>query len=92
MKKILLLSILLALGTVSINADIFTPSPSCSKPYKPYEFTDQYQLDSFNDEVRRYKTCIMDFVEEQNNAIRNHQNAQSEAINEWNRFVNYELN
>ncbi len=92
MKKTLLLTILLSIGAVSINADMFTPSASCSKPYKPYEFTDQYQLDSFNDDVRRYKICIMDFVEEQNNAIRNHQNAQSSAIDEWNSFVNYELN
>ena len=48
MKKILLLTILLSFSAVSINADMFTPSASCSKPYKPYEFTDQYQLDSFN--------------------------------------------
>ena len=92
MKKILLLSILLTFGTVNIYADMFTPSASCSKPYKPYQFTDQYQVDTFNDEVQRYKACIMNFVEEQNDAIRNHQNAQSEAIDEWNSFVNYELN
>jgi len=71
---------------------MFTPSHSCSKPYKPYEFTDQYQLDSFNDDVQRYKRCIMDFVEEQRTAVQNHQNAQSEAIDDWNRYVNYELN
>ncbi len=92
MNKILLLTIFMLGTSISINADMFSPSPSCSKPYKPYEFTDQYQIDSFNDDVRRHKQCIMDFVEEQNQAILNHQNAKSEAIEEWNRFVNYELN
>ena len=92
MRKILLIPILFLGVTSVINADMFTPSHSCSKPYKPYEFTDQYQLDSFNDEVQRYKRCIMDFVEEQKSAVSNHQNAQSEAIDDWNRYVNYELN
>ena len=90
MKKILILSLLIG-STIGINADMFSPSPSCSKPYKPYEFTDQYQLDSFNDDVQRYKQCIVDFIDEQNNAIRNHQSAREEATEEWNRFVNYEL-
>ncbi len=75
-----------------VYADMFEPSHSCSKPIKPYKFTSQWELDSFNDEVRRYKSCIEDFVEEQNEAVRKHQNAAEEAIDEWNSFVNYELN
>ncbi|GAB3317439.1 hypothetical protein [Haliea atlantica] len=75
-----------------VMADIFTPSHSCSKPYKPYQFNDQWELDNFNDEVQRYKRCITDFVDEQNEAAEQHQQAASDAIDEWNNFVNYELN
>jgi len=73
-------------------ADMFASSHSCSKPYKPYEFNDQYELDNFRSEVEAYKQCIEDFVEEQNDAARKHQNATQEAIDEWNNYVNYELN
>ena len=73
-------------------ADMFTPSHSCSKPYKPYRFNDQYELDNFRSEVESYKQCIEDFVEEQNDAVRKHHDAAEEAIDEWNNYVNYELN
>jgi len=78
--------------STTINADIFSPSHSCSKPYKPYEFTSQYEIDSFNDEVETFKQCINDFIEEMNDASKKHQDAAEEAIDEWNNFVNYELN
>ncbi|RLW61170.1 MAG: hypothetical protein B6D75_03630 [gamma proteobacterium symbiont of Stewartia floridana] len=90
-----LIAILSACGiviTATVSADIFTPSHSCSKPYKPYQFTDQYELDNFMDEVEAYKRCITDFIEEQNDNVRTHQNAAEEAIDEWNNYVNYELN
>lgn len=73
-------------------ADMLTPSHSCSKPYKPYQFNYQWELDNFNDEVQRYKRCISDFVDEQNEAAEQHQQAASDAIDEWNNYVNYELN
>ncbi|WP_409439353.1 hypothetical protein [Psychromonas sp. GE-S-Ul-11] len=77
--------------SLPVLADMFTPSHSCSKPYKPYEFTSQYEVDSFNDDVERYKECIQDFIEEQNDAATKHQQAAEDAIDEWNHFVNYEL-
>lgn len=46
----------------------------------------------FNDEVDMYRICIQQFVSEQEDAIRNHSRALDEAIDEWNDFVNYELN
>ena len=73
-------------------ADTFTPSHSCSKPYKPYEFNDEWELESFKGEVEAYKQCISDFVDEQNDATRKHKNAAEEAIDEWNNYINYELN
>ena len=75
----------------SVLADIFTPSSSCSKPYKPYEFSSQYELDNFNNGVQRYKRCIQDFVDEQNEAVKKHQQAAENAIDDWNNFVSREL-
>jgi hypothetical protein len=73
-------------------ADMFAPSHSCSKPYKPYQFNSQYEVDSFNNDVERYKNCIQNFIDEQNEAVLTHQRAADEALDAWNRFVNYELN
>ena len=90
----LLTTLLITASAVSMsaNADMFSPSHSCTKPYKPYEFKDQWEVDSFNDDVNRYKSCISDFVEEQNNEAQRHAEAAEEAIDEWNQYVRYELN
>lgn len=93
MRHIILIILVASFGVFSpVYADTYSPSHSCSKPYKPYEFTSQYQLDSFNDEVEDYKRCINDFIDEQNDAVQTHQDAAEVAIDEWNRFVRYELN
>lgn len=86
----ILISILLTY--IPAKADSYSDSPSCSKPHKPYDFSDEWERDNFFDDVDRYKRCIEDFVEEQNDAIENHQDAANEAIEEWERFVRYELN
>ncbi len=91
MKKVVL-SVLLMSSILPVMADMFTPSHSCSKPYKPYQFNSQWELDNFNNEVESFKLCISDFVDEQNEAAQRHQEAASDAIDEWNNFVNYELN
>lgn len=90
--RTLLLGLLLLVCTGSADADMFTPSHSCTKPYKPYQFRDEWELRNFRDEVEDYKNCINDFVEEQNDAIRRHEDAAQEAIDEWNSFVRYEMN
>ncbi|CAM4068588.1 hypothetical protein [Vibrio neonatus] len=91
-KKVFFAGLIVLVVSIPVLADIFTPSPSCSKPIKPYEFTSQWQLDSFNNDVQRYKRCIQNFISEQNRAVKTHQQAANNAINEWNRFVQYELN
>lgn len=48
-------------------------------------------MDPFKADVARYKRCIEDFVDEQQVAIKQHQNAASEAIDDWNTFVKYDL-
>ena len=91
-KSIFAIGILLSVFSTTTFADMFQPSHSCSTPYKPYQFNNQYEVDSFNDDVSSYQQCINDFVEEQNDAVRNHAEAAEQAINDWNNFVNYELN
>jgi LmbE family N-acetylglucosaminyl deacetylase len=53
----------------------------------PYEFQDQYEREQFQADVEEYKTCISDFVEEQQDAIRKHKSAADDAIEEWNSFA-----
>jgi len=75
----------------STHADIIVPSSYCSKPYKPYKFNSEWELKQYLRDVESYQRCIADFVEKQNKEIRNHQQAASDAIDEWNRFVKYEM-
>ncbi len=39
--------------------------------------------------VESYKSCIKQFVDEQREAARIHQEAANEAIEEWNNFVDW---
>ena len=80
-----------SVGRIAI-ADTYQPTPSCSKPYKPYAFNSQWDVDNFNQDVERYKKCIKNFVEEQDQAVAVHKAAAAEAIATWNRFVKLELN
>lgn len=72
-------------------ADMFTPSQSCPKPWKPYEFEDEWTYQRFLDDVENYKRCINNFVDEQNDEARKHLEAAEDAVDEWNNYVNYEL-
>ncbi|KQB53763.1 hypothetical protein AQS70_09120 [Pseudomonas endophytica] len=67
-------------------ADLIEPSHDCNQPDIPYEFEDQYERDQFQVDVEEYKTCITEFVEEQQDAIRKHKSAADDAIDEWNAF------
>ena len=87
----LAIGLLLAIAALPAQADRVPPSDYCSKPYKPYQFNSDFEIQNFKMEVERYKSCIDDFVEEQDRAIRNHQRAAQDSIEEWNRFVRYEL-
>jgi len=82
----------LALAPIKAPADDWQPDHDCTKPYKPYTFTSQWEIENFRSEVEDYKNCIAEFVEEQQQAIRNHTQAEDDAIEEWNDFVRYELN
>lgn len=62
----------------------------CRKPVKPFDLHDSFAAMQYEDEVRRYKQCIEDFVQDQQVAIRQHQQAAEDATDEWNCFVRYE--
>ena len=69
-------------------ADQFTESHFCTQPVKPVDFDDNNDVDMFNDAVAAYKQCISAFADEHNRAADAHRSAASEAIDEWNRFIN----
>jgi len=94
MKKLSAVSLIVLMFCVALPvfADSYTPSHSCHKPFKPYKFDNQWEIQQFKDEVERYKRCISDFVDDQNEEARNHQQAAEDAIEEWNRYVKFELN
>jgi len=85
MKPLLFVTMLLMSSVVI--ADTFSPTNWCTAPWKPFSFTSQIQLDRYNAEARRFQSCIDDFIEEQEDAIRVHRSALNDAINEWNRFA-----
>jgi hypothetical protein len=92
MKKYLLSGMALTIVSLAVYADMFDPTSLCYKPSKPFQFNSQWEADSWADDVSNYKRCISNFIDEQNEAAANHQRAANAALNEWNRFVQYELN
>lgn len=84
MRTLLFLGLLLSPYAL---ADSVEPSHYCNPPDVPYEFQDQYEREQFNSDVEEYKSCITDFVEEQQDAIRKHRSAADDAIEEWNSFA-----
>ena len=84
-------TLILSLASGAVYADNYSPSHSCRKPIKPYKFTRNWEVEQFKDDVARYKQCINDFVDEQNEAVENHKRAAKNAIDEWNGYVRYEL-
>lgn len=85
-------TLIFALASGSVYADNYSPSHPCRKPIKPYRFTSNWEMEQFKNDVARYKQCISDFVDEQNEAVENHKRAAKNAIDEWNGYVRYELN
>ncbi|NVJ64743.1 MAG: hypothetical protein HWD84_11025 [Flavobacteriaceae bacterium] len=65
--------------------------PPTSKPFKPYQFNNQFEIDSYNVQVKRYNAeledysnCIDEYIENANNDIKRIQEAAQQAINEFN--------
>ncbi len=64
---------------------IIYPGHSCSKPYKPYQFNNQWEIDSYKNNYNRYISCMQDYIDGAYDDIRmiqrNIDNAISEAKN-----------
>lgn len=69
-------------------ADTYSPSHGCTQPIKPAQFNDDQSVDMFNDAVATYKECIAAFADEHNDAADAHRAAASDAVSEWNTFIN----
>jgi hypothetical protein len=82
-------AILILCVSVAAYAYRSVPQHSCSRPWKPSQFTSQYEVDSYKQQVEMYRHCIEEFVDEQKDAIRAHKRAAEEAIDEWNSFANW---
>ena len=72
-------------------ADSSAPSHSCRKPGKAAEIKTQQEADKFNEAVSQYKSCIEEFVRQQEDAAMIHRRAANEAISEWNDFVTNDM-
>lgn len=88
MKQIIALIFLLISPSICY-ADSWKPSHSCRKPYKPFNFNNQWDVDQYNDDVRRFKRCIEDFIKEQETEAQNHMDAANQAIEDWNNFIRW---
>lgn len=84
-------ALLIILVSLQAQSDTFTPSHYCSKPIKPFQFSSDLDVQIFLNQVNEYELCINNFVQEQDEAMRRHQEAAQNAIDEWNRFVRFEL-
>ena len=92
LSKSLLVIILGCAISLPALADMFSHSPSCSKPYKSSQLKTQNEVDKFNDYVESYRKCLSEFIEEQQESASRHQQSAIDANNEWNRYVTNELN
>lgn len=72
------------------------PDHTCRKPFmkpvKPYNLTEDYQVrsynaqvDQYNDQLKRYSTCIDDYIENASNDIQTIKQKVNDAVNEANR-------
>jgi len=62
-----------------------------NKPYQPYQFNSQYEIDTYNMEVdsynldlNQYRRCINEYIEGANNDIKRIKEKVNAAIDEFN--------
>jgi len=89
--RIAAIALLVFAASLANAADSSAPSHSCRKPGKAAEIKTQQEADKFNEAVSKYKSCIEEFVRQQEDAAMIHRRAANEAINEWNDFVTNDM-
>jgi len=89
-KAMVLLFSLLLIGITSVsfafvlgpsNLSMFGyPESTCLKPFKPYNFTSQYDIDLYNIQVREYNDCISWYIKGCINDIKRIKEAAKKAV------------
>ena len=87
---LLLILLILLLSPSVAQSDASPPAPKCTAPLKQTEFATRFQVDRYKATVDLYRSCLEDFVKEQERAIENHRQAVQSAIDDWNKFVGKE--
>ena len=90
-RRIATIAFLVIAAPLANAADSSAPSHSCRKPGKAAEIKTQQEADKFNEAVSQYKSCIEEFVRQQEDAAMIHRRAANEAISEWNDFVTNDM-
>lgn len=86
MKKVIL-SLLCISAVTLAHGSGFTPSHSCSQPYKPSRFNSEREAEKYRQDAARYQSCLKKFIAEQIEESKRHQEAIKKAAEEWERFV-----
>lgn len=84
MKKIVALLFI----PLFVNADMITPSHSCSRPASPSHFASETERIAYRRQAGLYRQCLSDFIDEQERAARVHTEAARRAGEELQRFGN----
>lgn len=79
------------LFSTTANSDLFIGRGSCFEPHKPFDMTDSYEFDRWVSDVEQYRDCLTDFVNEQYRQAQAHVEAAESAKQDWEWFVQREL-
>jgi len=63
------------------------PDCNCYPPNKPYQFSSDYEVDRFRNEVNDYIDCVNSYLEAAENDIEQISDAMDDARNEANWFI-----
>ncbi len=72
--------------TLAASADLHLPMHDCLKPKEM-----SMESDAFTNDINSYKDCIQAFITEQIDQMKIHRKAAEEARDEWNDFIQYEI-
>lgn len=56
------------------------PKADCDKPERPYDLSDSYAVDRYNQDVREFRRCLTEYVENADNDIRRIKEAVDDAL------------
>lgn len=58
------------------------PKHRCTKPFRPYEFTSNFEVENYNEQMRLYFTCIKSYLSNADYDIERIKQATDDAIRE----------